>query len=169
MRPNHWKGTTKKAAALLMTLAACLAAGQVLAQQNDDPEHCGTIVHYPGAVTVVGKAWGNATQGDFRACSTTYQCGANAKTVEVFGVGYTSHREGVIGVDNYAVASDSSEAILASCEAVSKDAGKLRSCLAEKHKFQSQAAVAEQATCSVVVGAPAKGWTAASATCFCEG
>jgi len=169
MRSNSARNAIRNTTAMLLALAACAIAGQVFAQQNDDPEHCATITHYPGAVTVVGKAWGNATQGDFRACSTTYRCDANARSVEVFGVGYSSHKEGVIATENYAVSVDGAEAILASCEAISKDPGKVRSCVAEKQRFQTPAAVAGQASCSVVVGAPARGWTAASATCFCEG
>jgi hypothetical protein len=169
MHTNSVKSAIRRATMVLLALAACLVAGQVFAQQSDDPEHCGTITHYPGAVTVVGKAWGNATQGDFRICSTTYQCSANAKSAEVFGVGYSSHAEGVIATENYAAASDGTEAILASCEAISKDPGKVRSCMAQKQSFQLPTSVAEQASCTVAVGAPAKGWTAASATCFCEG
>ena len=168
MLANNVKRTTRKMAAVLMALAACLAIGQVIAQESD-PTHCGTIEHYPGAVTVVGKSWGNATEGDFRVCSTTYRCAANARSAEVFGVGYSSHAEGVIATENYAVASNNAEAILASCEAISKDPGKVRSCMAETQGFQLPASVAEQATCTVAVGAPARGWTAASATCFCEG
>ena len=168
MLANNVKRTTRKMAAVLMALAACLAIGQVIAQESD-PTHCGTIEHYPGAVTVVGKSWGNATEGDFRVCSTTYRCAANARSAEVFGVGYSSHAEGVIATEKYAVASNNAEAILASCEAISKDPGKVRSCMAEKQGFQLPASVAEQATCTVAVGAPARGWTAASATCFCEG
>lgn len=168
MLPTNSK-MKKKAFAVMVALVALVAGATANAQENNDPR-CGATVHYPGAVTVVGKAWGTAQEGDFRICSTTYRCGANAKKVEVFGFGYSSHREGVISTENYAVASDSSEAILASCNAAAQGSvGKLRSCLAEKQRFQSQAAVAEEATCSVAVGAPAQGWTGATATCFCEG
>jgi hypothetical protein len=173
MHPTNNAILTKFAALVtaLALAAVSLAAGDLQAQENADPS-CSTVVHYPGAVTVTGKARGTAQAGDFRACSTTYRCDRNAKSVEVFGVGYSSHREGVIASENYAVAANGAEAILASCEAASRGQqgkGPIRSCLTEPQRFQSQPAVAEQAECSVIVGAPANGWTVGNSTCFCEG
>ncbi|WP_407352055.1 hypothetical protein [Luteimonas sp. R10] len=168
------KVTMTGTAAALMALAigAISMTGSVAhAQQSEDP-NCGSIVHYPGAVTVTGKAFGTAEAGDFRSCTTTYRCDSNARKVEVFGYGYASDRAGVIASENYAVATNSAEAVLSSCEASARSGGGLhqaRACLAEPQQFQSQEAVAEQADCTVVVGAPAGGSTIASSTCFCEG
>lgn len=165
-------GFRRGAVAMLMALAAgaALPAGEARAQSGDDP-HCGSVVHYPGAVTVSGKAWGTADGGDFRSCTTTYRCERGAGAVEVFGYGYASDREGVIATENYAVAADGSEAVLGSCEAAGDRPAlhQARACLDGPQRFQTGTAAAEQAQCTVVVGAPAGGVTIGSATCFCEG
>ncbi|MCD9030830.1 hypothetical protein LDO32_03660 [Luteimonas sp. Y-2-2-4F] len=158
------KATGSVAVAVMAAVFGMLAPS---AQAQESDPQCGSIVHYPGAVTVMGKAWGGA-EGDFRSCSTNYRCARDARSVESFGYGYASHRDGVIATQNYAIAADGTEAVLASCEAT-PGRGKTRACQAEPQRFQAETAVAEEAECAVFVGAPAGGLTIATNTCFCEG
>lgn len=151
--------------ALSITGIGSLASNEAKAQDADP--NCRSIVHYPGAVSVIGKAQGTATSGDFRDCRVTYQCGSNAKRVQSLAFGVASPGS-LMAAETYAVASDSSEAILSSCEAAERSGRRTRACVAESQEFAQEAAVAEQAECTVVVGTPAGGKIIGTATCLCE-
>lgn len=142
-----------------------LASGEAQAQ-NADP-NCRSVAYYPGAVSVVGKAQGTATAGDFRDCSVTYQCGANARRVQSVTFGVASPGSLMAG-ETFAIASDSSEAILSSCEAAERNGRRTRACAAEPQEFTQPTAIAEEAVCTVVVGTPAGGRMVGTTTCLCE-
>ena len=154
-------------ALLVLSVASVGSLASSEAKAQDADPNCRSIAYYPGAVSVIGTAKGTADSGDFRDCRVTYQCDKNARTVRAVGYGIASPGS-ILAAETYAIASDSSEAILSSCEAVERSGRRSRACAGDPQKFSQETAVAETAECAVVVGTPANGKVVGTATCLCE-
>jgi len=157
---------TTAAVLICCTAPAVMAANEPKVQPLDDPK-CGYIEYYPGAVSVLGFARGSKTDGDARDCRVTYQCAANANKIQSSTKGVAS-RNSLLAGGNYAVSSNSPEALLTSCSADERQGRVSRACVSEEQALSDPEAVLTEAECILVLGTPAKGRMRAKTTCTCE-